>query len=112
MGGGAGRRAPGAGRRSPVLFLRSVGSGQGAAEKKWRKKTMYVRTLFGLDLFLDARCRDFFIVFLSSSYRETPKNAIKKKSVRGGGGLDARPRKTFFITFLSSPYREALNQRN
>jgi hypothetical protein len=40
---------------------------------------MYVRTLFGQDFVLDGRCRDFFFIsFLGSSYRETPKNAIKK----------------------------------
>jgi hypothetical protein len=52
----------------------------------------------------------WFVAFLSSPYRETLKNAIKK--IGKGGELDARPRKTFFITFLKSPYREALNQHN
>jgi hypothetical protein len=58
---------------------------QGATEKKKKKSTMYVRTLFGhwpgLNIELlytyDER-RDFFIAFLSSPYRETPKNAKKK----------------------------------
>jgi hypothetical protein len=55
----------------------------------------------------------FFIAFLSSPHRETPKNALKTNR-QGGKKLDIRrttPYK-FFITFLSSPHREALNQRN
>jgi hypothetical protein len=43
---------------------------------------MYVRSLFGLDLFLDVLLRDFLIAFLSSPYRELPKNA--NKNPKGG----------------------------
>jgi hypothetical protein len=81
-------------------------------KKKNQPKTqpMYVRTLFGLALFLHVRFRDLLNRIFDCPNRETPKNAQKK--IEKGNKLDARPRTTLFITFLSSPYREALNQRN
>jgi hypothetical protein len=86
---------------------------QGAAENKMKKNNQCTYVLHSALNWLRRACDVviFFIAFLSSPCRETPKNAIKKKSVRGEN-LDTRPRKTFFITFLSFPYREALNQRN
>ena len=61
---------------------------------------MYVRTLFGPDWnFLHVHDDViFFIAFLSSPHRETPKNALKKNR-QGGKKLDARPRKTFLSRF-------------
>jgi hypothetical protein len=80
---------------------------KGRQEKKKKKQPM---SLFGQDFFKTRGVVVFVIAFLSSPYRETPKNA-QTKSARGKN-VNARPRKTFFITFLSSPDREALNQRN
>jgi hypothetical protein len=47
-------------------------------KKNGGKKTMYVRSLFGLDFVLDLRRNFFYIAFLSSPYRDTPKNATTK----------------------------------
>jgi hypothetical protein len=92
----------------PVASSSSSSRVKGRQEKKTKKtadvRTTYVLYLARIELLYtydDVIC---FIAFLSSPYRETPKNAQKK--IGRGKKLDARPRKTF------SPHREALNQRN
>jgi hypothetical protein len=61
---------------------RVLSKGKGRQEKKKKKQPMYVRTLFGQDFFKTRGVVIFLIAFLSSPYRETPKNA-QTKSARG-----------------------------
>jgi hypothetical protein len=51
---------------------------KGRQKQNRKKLPMHVRALFGLDFVLDVDFGGVFIVFLSSPYQETPKNAIQK----------------------------------
>jgi hypothetical protein len=84
---------------------------KGRQKKNRKTQPMYVRTLFGLDLFLTYDFVIVLIAFLNSLIKKRPKMQ-QRKSTKGKQIRPARPRKTFCITFLSSPYRDALNQRN
>jgi hypothetical protein len=53
--------------------------GQGATEKKQKNsQCTYVLYLAGIELLYTCDDVIFFIAFLSSPHRETPKNALKK----------------------------------
>jgi hypothetical protein len=81
--------------------LRAVLGTQGATGKKMGKKISqctYVLYLARIELLYTYDDAIFFIAFLSSPHRETPKNALKKIG-EGGKKLDARPHKTFLSRF-------------
>jgi hypothetical protein len=82
------------------------------AKKKKKKNSQCKYVLYSALNWLRRACdvMIFCIAFLSSPYRETPKNAIKK--IGKGGKFRRTTPQNIFYHVLSSPYREALNQRN
>jgi hypothetical protein len=85
----------------PCLFcIFQLATNRGAAEKKKKKKNKctYVLYLARVELFYTYDAVISFIAFLSSPYRKTPKNALKKIG-EGIFFLDARPRKSFYHVF-------------